>query len=38
MPVFSASSDRENFQTYYDTMKQLGVIKKDVDLNSLFVN
>jgi NitT/TauT family transport system substrate-binding protein len=38
MPVFSPSSDRDNFQTYYDTMRQLGVIKKDLDLNSLFID
>jgi NitT/TauT family transport system substrate-binding protein len=37
MPVFSSSSDRENFQIYYDTMKQLGIIKKDVNLDSLFI-
>jgi NitT/TauT family transport system substrate-binding protein len=38
MPYFSPSSDRENFEIYYQTMKELGVIKKDVDLNTLFVS
>ena len=37
MPAFSPSMDRENLQVYYDTMKGLGVIKKSVDLNSLYV-
>jgi NitT/TauT family transport system substrate-binding protein len=37
MPYFSAVMDRTNFQIYYDTMKELGVIKKDIDLDSLFV-
>ncbi len=37
MPAFSPPMDRQNFQIYYDTMKELGVIKKDVDLNSLLV-
>lgn len=38
MPYFSPSEDRQNFDTYYKTMKELGVIKKDVDLNTLFVS
>lgn len=38
MPFFSPSMDRKNFQIYYDTMKELKVIKTDVDLNSLFLN
>ena len=37
MPAFSPSMDRKNFEIYYTTMKGLGVIKKDVDLNSLIV-
>jgi NitT/TauT family transport system substrate-binding protein len=37
MPAFSPSMSRQSFQVYYDTMKELGVIKKDADLNSLFV-
>ncbi|MFD7812931.1 ABC transporter substrate-binding protein [Streptomyces sp. NPDC059785] len=38
MPHFSPTTDRENFQTYLATMKDLKVIKKDVDLDELFID
>ena len=38
MPYCSPSSDRANFEIYYRTMKELGVIKKDVDIDALFVS
>lgn len=37
MPYFSTASDRQNFETYYRTMKELGIIKKDFDLGTLFI-
>jgi len=37
MPHFSATTDRDNFQTYVTTMKDLKVIKNDVDLDELFI-